>query len=116
MVTAVKEVEAALARLEAGRRRHTLLASLADEARAENTLQEQRYVSGVGEYEAFLTAAQNLLGAQSGLAAAERDLGYARLALHRALGGAWTARDRETAGQSKATPAKPERMLAETTE
>ncbi len=116
VVTAVKEVEAALARLEAGRRRHSLLASLADEARAENALQEQRYVSGVGEYEAFLTAAQNLLGAQSGLAAAERDLGYARLALHRALGGAWTVRDREVTGQGNATPAEPERMFADTTE
>ena len=113
VVTAVKEVEAALARLEAGRRRHVLLASLADEALAENALQEQRYVSGVGEYEAFLTAAQNLLGAQSGLAAAERDLGYARLALHRALGGAWTVRDREATGQGNA---EPERMLADTTE
>lgn len=113
VVTAVKEVEAALARLEAGRRRHSLLASLADEALAENALQEQRYVSGVGEYEAFLTAAQNLLGAQSGLAAAERDLGYARLALHRALGGAWTVRDREATGQGNA---EPERMLADTTE
>ena len=116
VVTAVKEVEAALARLEAGRRRHTLLASLADEARAENALQEQRYVSGVGEYEAFLSAAQNLLGAQSGLAAAERDLGYARLALHRALGGAWTARDKEATGQGNATPAEPERLLADITE
>ena len=116
VVTAVKEVEAALARLEAGRRRHVLLASLADEALAENALQEQRYVSGVGEYEAFLTAAQNLLGAQSGLAAAERDLGYARLALHRALGGAWTVRDREATGQGNATPVEPERMLADTTE
>lgn len=116
VVTAVKEVEAALARLEAGRRRHSLLASLADEALAENALQEQRYVSGVGEYVAFLTAAQNLLGAQSALAAAERDLGYARLALHRALGGAWTVRDREASGQGNATPAEPERMLADTTE
>lgn len=90
VVTAVQEVEAALARWQANRRRHALLASLTEEARAENALQEQRYVSGVGEYEAFLTASQNLLGAQSELAAAQRDLGYARLALHRALGGAWT--------------------------
>ena len=116
VVTAVKEVEAALARLEASHRRHSLLASLAEEAEAENSLQEQRYVSGVGEYESFLTAAQNLLGAQSGLAAAERDLGYARLALHRALGGAWTARDREAVKRSNATHAEPERMLANTTE
>ena len=116
VVTAVKEVEAALARLEASRRRHSLLASLADEAQAENALQEQRYVSGVGKYEDYLTASQNLLGAQSGLAAAERDLGYARLALHRALGGAWTEQDREVVRQGDAAPAGPARFLANSTE
>ena len=116
VVTAVKEVEAALARLEAGRRRHVLLASLADEALAENALQEQRYVSGVGEYEAFLTAAQNLLGAQSGLAAAERDLGYARLALHRALGGAWTGQEHNARSRGNADSAEPAPMLADSIE
>ena len=93
VVTAVQEVEAALARLQASRRRHALLASLAAEVEAETALQEQRYVSGVGEYDAFLSASQQLLAAQSGLAAARRDLGYARLALHRALGGAWTGEE-----------------------
>ena len=95
VVTAVNEVEAALAGLAASRQRHSLLASLAEEAEAETRLQEQRYVSGVVDYEAYLTATHTLLGARSVLAAAERDLGYARLALHRALGGAWTARDME---------------------
>ena len=95
VVTAVNEVKTALMGLEANRRRHSLLASLAEEAEAENELQEQRYVSGVGDYEAFLTAAQTQVAARSVLAAAERDLGYARLALHRALGGSWTANDRE---------------------
>ena len=116
VVTAVKEVEAALARLEAGRRRHVLLASLADDALAENTLQEQRYISGVGKYEAFLTAAQNLLGAQSGLAAAERDLGYARLALHRALGGAWTGQEHSARSRANVGSAKPALMLADSIE
>ena len=96
VVTAVNEVESALLGLEASRRRHALLVSLSDETRAESALQEQRYVSGVGEYEAFLAAEQIQLAAQSILAAAMRDLGYARLALHRALGGAWTAADTET--------------------
>lgn len=105
MATAVSEVEASLAGLEASRRRHSLLASLAAEAQAETALQEQRYVSGVGDYEAFLTAAQTSLGAQSVQAAAERDLGYARLALHRALGGAWTAAEGEAVRQSNAVPA-----------
>ena len=105
VVTAVNEVEAALAGLEASRRRNLLLASLTEEAGAEAGLQERRYLSGVGGYEAFLTASQTLLGAQAAQAAAERDLGYARLALHRALGGAWTADDREAVQQSDAAAA-----------
>ena len=53
VVTAVSEVEAALAGLDASRRRHSLLASLAAEAQAEAALQEGRYVSGVGGLRGF---------------------------------------------------------------
>ena len=63
VVSAVNEVEAALAGLEASRRRHSLLASRAQEAQAETALQERRYVSGVDDYEDFLTATYTLLGA-----------------------------------------------------
>lgn len=93
VVTAVNEVEAALAGLEAGRRRHDVLVSFLDEARAESELQGERYSAGIGSYEEALSAAQLLVGARAALSAAERDLGFARLALHRALGGAWTAED-----------------------
>ena len=116
VVTAVNEVKTALTGLEASRRRHSLLTSLAEEAEAESDLQEQRYVSGVGGYEDFLTAEQSLLGAQSVLAAAERDLGYARLALHRALGGTWTADKREAVRRSNAAPAAPSPLLSTSTE
>ena len=100
VVTAVNEVETALTGLEASRRRHALLSSLVEEAEAETDLLERRYVSGLGGYEDFLTAERILLNAQSLLASAERDLGYARLALHRALGGAWTANERDALQQS----------------
>lgn len=95
VVTAVNEVETALLALEASRARHALLVSLSEETRTESMLQEQKYLSGVGEYEAFLAAEQSRLAARSVLSAAERDLGYARLSLHRALGGTWTAADLE---------------------
>ena len=91
VVTAVNEVEAALAGWDGSRRRHALIASLAEEARTEAALQERRYVSGVTDYTNYLVASQTLVSANSALATAERDLGFARLALHRALGGAWTA-------------------------
>ncbi len=93
VVTAVNEVEAALAGWETGRRRHGALASIADAAQSEAALQERRYVSGVGDYATYLAASQTLVSANSALAAAVRALGFARLALHRALGGAWTDRE-----------------------
>ncbi len=95
VVTAVNEVEAALSGLEAGRRRHDVLVFFLNEARAESELQGERYSAGIGSYEEVLSAAQIRVGAEAALSAAERDLGFARLALHRALGGAWTADDME---------------------
>ena len=99
VVAAVTEVEAALTGLESNRRRHTLLASVVEDAEAEADLLEQRYISGVAGYDEFLSAAHSRVAAEGLLAAAERDLGYARLALHRALGGAWTADDAEAMQQ-----------------
>ena len=95
VITAVNEVEAALAGLQASRRRHSLLTARSNAAQAEKELQEQRYVSGVVAYGALLTAMQIRLTAKSLLATAERDLGLARLALHRALGGSWTPDSRQ---------------------
>ena len=93
VVTAVNEVEAALTGWDGARRRHALIASLAEEARTEAALQERRYVAGVADYANYLVASRTLVSANSALATAERDLGLARLALHRALGGAWTAEE-----------------------
>ncbi len=93
VLTAVNEVEAALSGLEAGRRRHEVLVAFLQEARAESELRDERYSAGIGSYEDALRAAQVRVGGEAALAVAERDLGLARLALHRALGGAWTADD-----------------------
>ena len=88
---ATAEVETALAALESNLHRLALLTSFAQEARAEAMLQEERYASGVGDYRTFLAASQMSVGAKAAHAAGERDLAYARLALHRALGGAWSS-------------------------
>lgn len=93
VVTAVNEVDAALTALRANRHRVSLLMGFVDDASAEAALQERRYRSGVGDYSTFLAASHHLLSAQSTLAGGKRDLGLARLALHRALGGGWTASD-----------------------
>ena len=93
VVTAVNEVDVALTALRANRHRVSLLTEFADEAAAEAALQERRYRSGVGDYSTVLAASHHLLGAKSTLARGKRDLGLARLALHRALGGGWTDTD-----------------------
>jgi len=91
VLTAVHEVESAIAGLDASRRRLEILASLEEAAEAEANLRHERYASGLDDYAVFLAASQMMLGAQSARAAGERELGYARLALHRAVGGGWTS-------------------------
>ena len=93
VVTAVAEVETALAGMRHENRRHAFLASRREEAQAELDLQAERYASGVGGYADFLDALRTLLNVDSALAGSEGDLALARLAIHRALGGAWTAPD-----------------------
>lgn len=90
VATATAEVEAALAGLDSSRQRAALLAAIAEAAGAEEALQERRYAAGVADYATFLAASHMDVAAKAARAAGERDLAYARLALHRALGGAWT--------------------------
>jgi len=91
VVTAVYEVEAALAALANEDRRHALLVSQRDEAQGSVDLQSERYASGVGGYTDYLDALRTLLNVESTLSGASRDLALARLAVHRALGGEWMA-------------------------
>ena len=93
VVTATSEVRASLTGLSTSRTVVSLLRAATDAAAAEAALQDQRFVSGVADYATFLAASRNHIVWQSALAAGERDLGYARLALHRALGGSSTPHD-----------------------
>ena len=93
VVTAVNEVEAALVRLDSEDERHALLLSRQEEAQATLDLRSERYASGVGGYPDFLDALLALLNVESALAGVQRDLVLARLAVHRALGGAWVTPD-----------------------
>ncbi len=89
-VTAVNEVETALAVHQNEGRRHALLSSRLEEARATEELRSQRYEAGIGGYADVLDALLTRLNVESALAGAERNLALARLTVHRALGGAWT--------------------------
>ena len=107
VVTAVNEVAAASAGLRNEGRRHAILAARRDEAQATLDLRSQRYASGVGDYADFLDASLALLDVESAFAGSQRDLALARLAVHRALGGAWTASD-PAAGEQLSAALVPE--------
>lgn len=90
VLTAVYEVETSLVGYEEERERYAFLASQREEAQASAELQARRYAAGVAGYTDYLDALRTLLGVQSTLSAAGTELGLARLAIHRALGGGWT--------------------------
>lgn len=89
VLEAFREVRTSLRGFAYERERYARLADQVDEARASLDYQLRRYRSGVGDYVSYLDARRNLVGARSTLAEAERGLAEARLAVHRALGGAW---------------------------
>ena len=93
IVTAVNEVEAALATLRNEGRRQESLAARHEEARTSVEVQSRRYELGISGYGDLLAADAGLLDAEAALASSERNLALARLAIHRALGGAWTVPD-----------------------
>jgi multidrug efflux system outer membrane protein len=87
--TAFKEVSVTLTSYEKQRERYAFLEDELAYAEASALAQEERYRSGVGDYLAYVDARRNLIRVQTSLAGAERSVADARLAVHRALGGAW---------------------------
>jgi multidrug efflux system outer membrane protein len=89
VLTAYKEVQASLVNLDKQRERYEFLRQQQLSAQGSLEFQRRSFERGVGDYLAYLDASQNLAGTETNLAAAERSLAEARLAVHRALGGAW---------------------------
>ena len=97
VLDAYREVRTSLRRFENERERHALAVEQVADARASLEDQLERYQRGVGEYVAYLDARVNLNSAETTRILAERGIGEARLAVHRALGGAWVTEDIEDA-------------------
>jgi multidrug efflux system outer membrane protein len=91
VLTALQDVENALASLDATRTQLQAL-QLADEA-ARNALllARQRYQAGLVDFSVLLDAQRSALTAQSSLASAQTDLGLNLIRLYKALGGGWSA-------------------------
>ena len=93
VLTAFKEVEAALIAYQKQQERFAFLQEERDAARDNAEAQEQRFVRGIGDYLAYLDAQRNLVRVETSVVSAQRALAASRLAVHRALGGAWINED-----------------------
>lgn len=93
VLTAFREVTAALEDYEEQRQRYELLFAQLQEADASANLQAERYAGGVSAFTDYLDALRNLYQVRSSLSAASRDVALARLAVYRGLGGGWTEDD-----------------------
>jgi outer membrane protein TolC len=90
LLTAFQEVKASLVAYQQEEQRYRRVQDqlAAAEATAQN--QRDRFQRGIGDALALLDAEQNLVQVQQRLATVAQALIEARLAVHRALGGAWT--------------------------
>jgi NodT family efflux transporter outer membrane factor (OMF) lipoprotein len=90
VLTAYREVHAALERHQEERQRFRFLLEQLAEAERQQQVQARRFARGIGEYTAVLDAERNVLTVRTSLATAGRAAALARLGVYRALGGGWT--------------------------
>ena len=89
VLTAFKEVNAALVSIEKETIRYRFLEEATRNATSSTQTQEDRFERGVGDYLAYIDARINELRTKNALETARRSLVNARLTLHRSLGGGW---------------------------
>ncbi len=89
VITAFKEAETSLQNLEKQKERYQFLRRQQASAQGSVDFQLRSFQRGVGDYLEYLDARRNLANTETNLAAAEHQVAEARLAVHRALGGAW---------------------------
>lgn len=89
LLTALKEVEDALVALQGERARLTQLQAAATAAGQADLLAQQRYASGLIDFQTVLQTQRTLLSAQDSVASAQTNLGADHVRLYKALGGGW---------------------------
>ena len=89
VLTALQEVENALIALRADRERLVLLQSAADAAGNAALLAQQRYSSGLIDFQSVLETQRTLLATQDGVASANAAVAADHVRLYKALGGGW---------------------------
>jgi len=89
VLTALKDVEDALVALQGDRARQTRLQSAATAAGNAALLAQQRYASGLIDFQTVLQTQRTLLTAQDSVASSQADISADHVRLYKALGGGW---------------------------
>ncbi|MHB8947831.1 MAG: efflux transporter outer membrane subunit [Rhodoferax sp.] len=89
VLTALKDVEDALVALQGDRTRLIYLQSAAIAADNAALMAQQRYSSGLIDFQTVLQTQRTLLSAQSSVASAQADISLDHVRLYKALGGGW---------------------------
>jgi NodT family efflux transporter outer membrane factor (OMF) lipoprotein len=90
VLTALKDVDDALVALQGDRTRQQHLQSAADAANQAALLAQNRYSSGLIDFQTVLQTQRSLLTAQDSVASTAADLSADHVRLYKALGGGWT--------------------------
>lgn len=90
VLTALQEVENALAALRGDREKLARQQAAADAAANAELLARQRYQSGLTDFRTVLDTQRSLLSAQDSVASTQATLSAGHVRLYKALGGGWT--------------------------
>ena len=90
VLAALQDVEDALAALASARERVVALRAAAEATRDAALLANNRYASGLIDFQTVLDTQRTLLNVQDNVASAETDLATSHVRLYKALGGGWT--------------------------
>jgi multidrug efflux system outer membrane protein len=100
VLTALEDVQNALAALDAAKRRQTEFTAALNSANNTAILARSQYRAGLVDFTTLLDAERSLNSARDGLAVSRGDQASALVQLYRALGGGWTPQAAPQSGSS----------------
>lgn len=107
VLAALQEVEDALVAIAAAREQLAAQQAAADAARRAAAIADQRYRSGLVDFQNVLQSQRSLLAAEDAVAATTTTLASAHVRLVKALGGGWTPAAPAPSGRQDVSAARP---------
>ena len=104
ILTALEEVESAIAARQAADLRLVALAEALEAANNSALLARSQYQAGLTDFQTLLTSENQLLGARNSVISAEADRASAFIRLTQAMGGGWAANDAIDSSSDRTTP------------